>query len=160
MTSSGAPGGFQQGGQSGRQRTRGLRVPFVDAAGASGTWRDSDPAARRRPPQLLPSVTDLAELADDLLERAKDDETRRAAQSVLSLPDLRSTVIALAAEAELPDNEPRNGASLHVLQGRVTLRTAEQDLAVSAGELVAIPAQRHSLRAEEDCALLLTVPLA
>ena len=123
-------------------------------------WRDGDPSARRRPPQLLPSVVMLAELADDLLERARDDETRRAAQSVLSLPDLRSTVIALAAEAELPENEPRNGASLQVLVGRVTLRTAGQDLAVGSGELVAIPAQRHSIRAETDAALLLTVPLA
>ncbi|HET8615748.1 MAG TPA: hypothetical protein VFL94_09505 [Actinomycetales bacterium] len=152
-------GGFRQGSQSGRQRTRAPRTPFVDATGAGGTWRDSDPAARRRPPQLVPSVTDVAELAADLLERAKADETRRAAQSVLSLPDLRSTVIALAAEAELPENEPRNGASLHVLVGRVTLRTAGQDLAVAVGELVAIPAQQHSIRADEDSALLLTVPL-
>jgi quercetin dioxygenase-like cupin family protein len=107
----------------------------------------------------VPSVTELTELAADLLERARDDETRRAAQSVLSLPDLRSTVIALAAEAELPENEPRNGASLQVLVGQVTVRTAGQDLRVDAGELVAIPAQRHSIRAEQDSALLLTVPL-
>jgi quercetin dioxygenase-like cupin family protein len=152
-------GGFGQGSQSGRQRTRAPRTPFVDATGASGTWRDSDPAARRRPPQLVPSVTELTELAADLLVRARDDETRRAAQSVLSLPDLRSTVIALAAEAELPENEPRNGASLQVLVGQVTVRTAGHDLRVDAGELVAIPAQRHSIRAEQDSALLLTVPL-
>ena len=44
--------------EPGRQRTRG---PFVDATGAGGVWRDS--SARHRPPQLLPSVTDLAELA-------------------------------------------------------------------------------------------------
>jgi quercetin dioxygenase-like cupin family protein len=138
----------------GHQRTRG---PFVDATGAGGVWRD--PAARHRPPQLLPSVTALGELADELLERARDDETRRAARSVLSLPDLRATVVALAAEAELPENEPRSGASLQVLVGRVVLRTAGQDVAVASGEIVALPAQRHGIRAEVDSALLLTVPI-
>lgn len=122
-------------------------------------WRPDDPTARHRPPQLVPAVTDLVELADDLLERARDDETRRAAQVVVSLPDLRVTVVALAAEAELPDNEPRNGASLQVLVGSVTLRTAGQQVAVAPGQLVAVPAQRHSIRAEDDSALLLTVPL-
>jgi quercetin dioxygenase-like cupin family protein len=153
------PGAFRQGSESGRQRTRGPRRRFVDATGAGGVWRDEDPSARHRPPQLVPTVTSLAELADDLVMQARDDETHRAAQVVVSLPDLRATVIALAAEAELPDNEPGNGASLHVLAGRVTLRTAGQDLPVAAGELVAVPAQRHAIRAEEDSALLLTVPL-
>lgn len=139
----------------GHQRTRG---PFVDATGASGVWRD--PSARHRPPQLAPSVTALGELADELLERARDDETRRAARSVLSLPDLRSTVVALAAEAELPENEPKSGASLHVLLGRVLLSTAGQELAVEAGEIVAIPAQWHGIRAEVDSAMLLTVPIS
>jgi quercetin dioxygenase-like cupin family protein len=139
----------------GRQRTRG---PLVDATGAGGVWRD--PSARHRPPLLVPSVTELAELADDLLDQARDDETRRAARSVLSLPDLRATVIALAAEAELPENEPQGGASLQVLVGRVLLRTADQELVVAAGEIVAIPAQRHGIRAEVDSALLLTVPIA
>lgn len=154
------PGAFRQGSQSGRQRTRAPKPRVVDATGASGVWRADDPGARHRPPQLVPSATSLAELADDLLDRARDDETRRAAQSVLSLPDLRATVIALAAEAELPENEPRNGASLHVLVGRVLLRTAGQEVTVGTGELVAIPAQPHSIRADEDTALLLTVPLA
>jgi quercetin dioxygenase-like cupin family protein len=105
-------------------------------------------------------VTDLAELADDLLELARDDETRRAARSVLSLPDLRATVIALAADAELPENEPKGGASLQVLVGKVLLLTAGQQIPVAAGEIVAIPAQRHGIRAEVDSALLLTVPIA
>jgi quercetin dioxygenase-like cupin family protein len=140
--------------QPGRQRTRGR---LVDATGAGGVWRD--PSARHRPPQLAPSVTALGELADDLLDQARDDETRRAARSVLSLPDLRATVIALAADAELPDNEPKGGASLQVLVGRVLLLTAGQQLALGAGEIVAIPAQRHGIRAEVDSVLLLTVPI-
>ena len=77
----------------------------------------------------------------------------------LSLPDLRATVVALAAEAELPENEPRSGASLQVLVGCVVLRTAGQDVAVASGEIVALPAQRHGIRAEVDSALLLTVPI-
>jgi quercetin dioxygenase-like cupin family protein len=153
------PGSFRRGTESGRQRTRSPKRRVVDAAGAGGVWRADDPAARHRPPQLVPSVSDLDELAEELLARAADDETRRAAQVVVSLPDLRSTVVALAAEAELPDNEPGNGASLQVLRGQVTLRTADQQVAVSPGQLVAVPAQRHSIRAEEDSALLLTVPL-
>jgi quercetin dioxygenase-like cupin family protein len=35
----------------------------------------------------------------------------------------------------------------------------DQDVAVAAGEIVAIPAQRHGIRAETDSALLLTVPI-
>jgi len=138
-----------------RQRTRG---PLIDATGAGGVWRD--PSARHRPPQLPPSVTALGELGAELVARARDDETRRAARSVLSLPDLRATVVALAAGAELPENEPRGGASLQVLLGSVVLRTDGQDVTVAAGEILAIPAQRHAIRAEEDSALLLTVPIA
>jgi quercetin dioxygenase-like cupin family protein len=154
------PGGFGQGVQSGRQRTRGPRAAFVDATGVGqGVWRDDDPRARHRPPQLVPSVSSLAELAAEVVERARDDETRRAAQSVLSLPDLRATVIGLAAGAELPENAPQGGASLQVLVGRVTVRVGGEDLAISAGELVPIPAQLHAIHADEDSALLLTVPL-
>lgn len=122
-------------------------------------WRADDPSARHRPPLLVPAVVDLDELTEELVARATDDETRRAAHVVVSLPDLRTTIVALAAEAELADTEPRNGASLQVLVGSVTLRTGDQQIAVAPGQLVAVPAQLHSIRAEEDSALLLTVPL-
>lgn len=113
----------------------------------------------RRPPELAPAVTDLAELAAELLDDARTNETRRAARVVLSGADLRATVIALLAEGELGENAPRTWASLQVLSGAVTLRVEGDEWVVGAGTIVPIGASRHSLRADVDSTLLLTVPL-
>ena len=67
----------------------------------------------------------LTEVADQLLARAENSHSGRAAQSVYGGHDrvLRQTVIALAAGHELAEHESPGEATLQVLSGRVRLRT-------------------------------------
>jgi quercetin dioxygenase-like cupin family protein len=103
-------------------------------------------------------VTDLQHLADELLARAAEASARRAAQS---LPHpaggLRQTVLALLAGAELAEHEAPGAASLQVLRGRARLVAGEEVVELGPHQLAPIPPRRHSLQADEDTVVLLTV---
>jgi quercetin dioxygenase-like cupin family protein len=109
-------------------------------------------------PEPSDAVTDLPQLAEELLGQAADSPARRAART-LPHPQagLRQTVLALCAGAELAEHEAPGAATLHVVLGRVRLTTADGKLELRAGQLAPVPAQRHGLRAEQDSVVLLTV---
>lgn len=105
-------------------------------------------------------VTDLAALGELLLADARSANSGRAARTVVALPGLRVTLIALATGSELAEHEAPGAAALTWLTGRVTLRATDRTWSLGQGDIVAIPDQRHSLTAETDAAVLLTVRLA
>jgi quercetin dioxygenase-like cupin family protein len=70
---------------------------------------------------------------------------------------LRQTLIALTAGHSLDEHESPGEATLHVLHGRVRLVAGDVEWEGSAGDLLVVPARRHSLDAIEDSAVLLTV---
>ncbi len=104
----------------------------------------------------------LTEVADQLLARAENSHSGRAAQSVYGGHDrvLRQTVIALAAGHELAEHESPGEATLQVLSGRVRLTAGDDAWEGTAGDLVTIPPARHALAAVERSAILLTVRLS
>jgi quercetin dioxygenase-like cupin family protein len=105
-------------------------------------------------------TVNLTRLADELLDKARAASSGRAADTVQGGTGhaLRQTVLALVAGAELGEHESPGEASLQVLHGEVMLSGDEgQAEALSAGQLTVIPANRHSLRAETDAVVLLTV---
>ena len=106
-----------------------------------------------------PAVTDLQTVSEDLLTQARADERGRAAHIVLGGDLQRSTVIALVAGQGLDEHAAPPAASLQCLVGRVRLRAGADEWALTAGQVVAIPAERHALDAEEDSVVLLTVTL-
>ena len=100
----------------------------------------------------------LAEAAEALLAAARSSGTSgRAARTLVHGTGLRATAIALCAGHELGEHESPPAATLQVLAGHVVLRGAGREWSLDAGRLVPIPPERHSLFAETDAVVLLTV---
>lgn len=103
---------------------------------------------------------DLAVVGDALLEdAAQAHAAARAARTIITRPGLRSTLIALGAGHELAEHDSPGSATVLVMRGSVSLRSSSHEWPLSAGELIAIPPERHSLHADSDCVVLLTVRL-
>lgn len=109
------------------------------------------------------SATGGFQLFDVLADlRAKaDGEAGRAAQTLFGGRDnrLRQTVIFMYAGHELAEHDSPGDAALQVLEGRVSLRWDSESVSLARGEVMHIPLRRHSLVAEEDAAVILTVAL-
>ncbi|MEV4346810.1 cupin domain-containing protein [Actinoplanes sp. NPDC049596] len=105
----------------------------------------------------------LTELAAKEAVTARDASSGRGAHTVFGdhTTTLRQTVIALAAGQLLHEHNSPGDATLQVLSGRVRLAAAEPAGAGTidgeAGDLLVIPAARHSLEALDDSVILLTV---
>lgn len=101
---------------------------------------------------------DLHALAGDLLEKAASEHSGRAARTLPHPVDgLRQTVIALRADAELSEHESPGPASLLVVRGRVRLVAGEESVSLGAHAITPVPNRRHSLHADEDSVVLLSV---
>ena len=104
------------------------------------------------------TTVDLQELAADLLDRAARGSAHRAASTLPHPADgLRQTLVALLAGAELGEHESPGPASLLVLRGRVRLLAGDDTVEIAAHEFAPIPDRRHSLHADEDSVVLLSV---
>jgi quercetin dioxygenase-like cupin family protein len=107
----------------------------------------------------------LDALARELLSRATGNGTpgagggARAAQTVVGGHEkaLRQTVIALAKDAALAEHASPGEATVYVLRGRVTLTAGTQSWEGRDGDLLVVPETPHSLTAQADSAVLLTV---
>ncbi|HEV7202957.1 MAG TPA: LuxR family transcriptional regulator [Jatrophihabitans sp.] len=106
----------------------------------------------------MTEAIDLVILGEELLATTSDGhDGGRAARTVLHEPGLRSTLIALRAGHELAEHDAPPAASLQVVLGTVHLVSGDDTMALAAGQLVPIPRQRHSLVADSDAVVLLTV---
>lgn len=102
--------------------------------------------------------TDLHALAAELLEKARSEHSGRAGRTLAHPVDgLRQTVIALRADAELGEHESPGPATLLVIRGRVRLVADDESVTLSAHQISPIPNRRHSLHADEDSVVLLSV---
>ncbi|GAA1232925.1 hypothetical protein [Pseudonocardia alaniniphila] len=106
-------------------------------------------------------TTSLAQTARSQIERARASAHGRSAHTVHGGHDhvLRQTVIALRAGETLQEHDSSREATLQVLAGRVRLAAATRAVEAVAGDLLAVPADAHTLHAIADSAVLLTVGL-
>ncbi|HJA39878.1 MAG TPA: cupin domain-containing protein [Candidatus Brevibacterium intestinigallinarum] len=106
-----------------------------------------------------PITTSVTAESARLLETARSSGSHRAADTLYGDKDtlLRQTLIALLAGAELAEHSSPPEASLHVLSGSLRLVGDGRHWDLSAGDLVGIPPERHSVEALEDSVVLLTV---
>jgi quercetin dioxygenase-like cupin family protein len=100
----------------------------------------------------------LDAIAREQLEAAARADSARASTTVVGGHEhvMRQTVIALTAGAVLAEHENPGEASIYVIVGRVDLQVGKDSWQARTGDLVEIPPARHSLRAIEDSAVLLT----
>ena len=100
----------------------------------------------------------LEALGRELLERAANGPGR-AGQTVVGGHEksLRQTVIAMIAKAELTEHANPGEATVHVLRGRIVLSSNSQSWEGRDGDLIIVPDAPHSLRAEQDSVIVLTV---
>lgn len=118
-------------------------------------WQGGEPGEQQE------GVFDLSTLADELLEAARNDLQRKASRLVIHGTTQRSVLMAILAGGGLAEHSSPPAATLHVLRGRIRLYAGDAaEWFVSAGQVVAIPPERHSVDALEDSAFLLTVALA
>jgi quercetin dioxygenase-like cupin family protein len=104
------------------------------------------------------ATTDLDQLATELLGQAANHGAARAAHTLPHPVDgLRQTVIALLGEQRLAEHESPGPASLMVLRGKVRLVAGDRTVVLGAGLVCPIPDERHSVEADEDSVLLLSV---
>jgi quercetin dioxygenase-like cupin family protein len=104
----------------------------------------------------------LDALARELLGRAAAGEKpgdSRVSRTVVGGHEkaLRQTVIALAKDAALAEHASSGEATLIVLRGRVTLTAGTESWEGREGDLLILPDAPHSLTAQADSAVLLTV---
>jgi quercetin dioxygenase-like cupin family protein len=101
----------------------------------------------------------LDAVARQQLERAATSTSGRSAETVYGGHErsLRQTVIAMTAGAELAEHENPGEATVVVLSGRVELIGQDTSWSGRTGDLIVVPDHRHSLRALESSAVLLTV---
>jgi quercetin dioxygenase-like cupin family protein len=100
----------------------------------------------------------LDALGRELLSRAAAGPGR-AGQTVIGGHEksLRQTIIAMTANAELTEHASPGQASVQVLRGRVVLSSNGHSWDGRDGDLIIVPDTPHSLRAEQDSVILLTV---
>jgi quercetin dioxygenase-like cupin family protein len=101
----------------------------------------------------------LTALARRQLELARQASSGRSAHTVFGGHEhvLRQTLVALAAGHGLDEHESPGDATVHVLHGRVRLSAGTEGWEGSPGDLLIVPAVRHTLDALEDSTVLLTV---
>jgi quercetin dioxygenase-like cupin family protein len=103
---------------------------------------------------------DLQALAAELLAEATSSAAGRSARTLPHPVDgLRQTVIALVAGTDLSEHESPGPATLLTLRGRARLVAGDETVEVAANQIAPIPDRRHSLHADEDSVVLLSVSI-
>ncbi len=106
------------------------------------------------------ATSNLAVLSTELMSEAHSSlAAARAARTVVTRHGLRATLIALRSGHQLAQHDSPGAATVLVLEGTVLLRAANREWRLSATDIMAVPPQRHSLLAETDAVVLLTVRL-
>lgn len=110
--------------------------------------------------QNSPDITEvsLEKVQDSLLATARSARAQRAAETIYGSRDtiMRQTMLSLLDGAELAEHDSPREAVLQVLVGRVRINGKNRSWTITAGQLLPIPPERHSVTALEDSVFLLT----
>lgn len=96
-------------------------------------------------------------VAQAQLRNARTNGSGRSSATVYKGQRLSHTIVALVAGSELSEHENPGEVTAQVLLGRMELRSGNDTWECNPGNLLVVPQARHSVRALDDCAFLLTV---
>ncbi|MFI6040106.1 cupin domain-containing protein [Nocardia sp. NPDC051321] len=101
----------------------------------------------------------LTAVARQQLKIASTATSGRSSQTIYGghANSLRQTVVGLSAGQSLAEHDNAGEATLLVLSGTLTLITGTKEWKGSAGDLLVVPKERHSVMAVDDVAFLMTV---
>lgn len=101
----------------------------------------------------------LTALMREQLESARRNPSGRSADTVFGGHEhvMRQTMVALCAGRVMNEHKNPGEATIHVLQGRVTLTSNGHAWNGSPGDLLIVPDALHAVEAAEDSIILLTV---
>ncbi len=84
--------------------------------------------------------------------------TGQNARTLVKYGDFRVVLIALAAEARMPEHKAEGRVTIHVLSGHLRLTAAGRTFDLRSGGVLALDqGVAHDVRALEESALLLTI---
>ena len=119
------------------------------------------PEAHRRPhtPPMADPLMEFNLSAEIHRLRAETTwKTGQNARTLIKYDDFRVVLIALAAEARMPEHKAEGRISIHVLSGHIQLRAAGRTFSLRSGGLLALDHDvAHDVHALEESALLLTI---
>lgn len=136
-----------------------------DPTGEAPPWEihslgDLVPVTSRHHDPSRAGIVSLAEAAEAAIEAARGSRHGKGTRVLWTGPHQRLVVIGLTQGSRLAEHASPPAASFHVISGTARLHAGDEaEWHVSAGEIAAIPPERHSVEAVTECAFLLTVSL-
>ena len=115
--------------------------------------------ADRREPETPAGAFDLQQAAQELLNQASELSAGRSARTLTpgAGAPLKQTLIALRSGSVLDKHQAPGPATIHVLQGEVTMRSDDEEVELREHSWAVIPTGPHDLQAGTDTAVLITV---
>ena len=108
------------------------------------------------PPKELVLV-DLEAERKVLWDSAKQAMARRAGSTIYRGDGIRQTMVVLLHGAHMAEHSSPQEGFIHVLQGAIRLNGDGRSWEISAGQLLPVPPEKHSVTALQDTVLTLTV---
>jgi quercetin dioxygenase-like cupin family protein len=164
------PDGRRAGHHAGHETSPRLGVQRRDVTSAAPRARRLHDHAKEEPQMQTPEtharssvgeipVHDLGAAGARLRTQAPWPSSGHSAVSLVHTPDLRIVLLELRAGAHVPEHRSVAPVSMHTIRGRVRLEIADRTVTLTADQLLTIdPDVPHAIHAEEDSALLLTIP--
>jgi quercetin dioxygenase-like cupin family protein len=101
---------------------------------------------------------DLPAILGNMKHEATWQTAKRNAMTIVKQPILRVVLVALQDGVEIGAHETEGPITVHALEGRLHVQVGGEAVLLSAGQLLVLaPGLRHSLRAQDDAAFLLTM---
>ena len=122
---------------------------------------DRQPAVLRTRRLAGRTLTFLLGAEDETLREFADAaKSGRAGKTLVKQGPLRVTLVALKSGAALPAHHVASPVSIQTIRGCLRLTTESGDIDVPAGALITLaPGVRHTAKAHDDCAILITVAM-
>ena len=117
--------------------------------------------ALNRLPQLSQPLLRFNLLREIQALRQEDSwerETGRSSKTLAKYPDFRIVLILMKANTQMDQHRAEGRVSIHQMLGKMCLHLPDQDVTVSAGDLLVLDCGvLHNLEASEESAFLLTI---